>query len=214
MTPRRTLGSRAYRRLSPRARSFLANRAEFERNRDSWLASSTGQWVRIRDGVVEGLFATRNDAGFDFTSTTVSVFEIASQQAEQDRWSETKASTGSLLCEPFLDTDVPDQVFRADRTLELRGYSSSMIALLRLLALTGVWWNVIWWEEYDLDETDIMIGWSFNLKLMCVPVSMAFLFLVGWKEAVLCAAVVLASALGLMTTARNRAARWRAKNSA
>lgn len=98
-----------------------------------------------------------------------------------------KCTTGQLVCMPFLDTDVSDDLPRANAELARRGIGPVLRTILRAIAATGLWWNVLWWEWCALDFRDVLIGWASNLVLLA---------LLGLALAVLCLALGATTALG------------------
>lgn len=189
----------------PRADAFPRARDLFERSRSEWLPRFVGQWAVIRDGQLVGIFADAQSAGksADLSRDDTFLFLIRSQE-DEDAWLlKQNVRKWACICEPFLDTDDPEGVWNATRILELRGYTRSRIRILRLLALTGLWWNAFWWEWEGMDLWHVLVGWSFNCALIC-PLAAAIIWItVGPLSAILVAAVTLFGA-GLFVRAASR----------
>lgn len=69
-------------------------------------------------------------------------------------------STSALVCLPFLDTDEPEARDLANQILAERGFPLPAIRLLRGLAGIGLWYQVVLWEDFHLDLSDVLAGYG------------------------------------------------------
>lgn len=155
--------------LIPSATAFRRARARFERERDAWLAEHAGDYAVIRSNRVLG-FARNAEEAFALGDAArrgdTFVFRVRLVADEDATLRARYGSDWACICEPFLDTDMPQMVWEATRVLELRGYTPRQIRRLRLFAAGGLWWNVLWWEWVHLDLADVLLGWAFNCALL------------------------------------------------
>lgn len=72
-------------------------------------------------------------------------------------------STFSIIGERYLDTE-HDQEYIAQLEMELRsrGVTGFRRMFFEYLAASGLWWNIMWWECFSLDEKDVREGWRLN----------------------------------------------------
>lgn len=78
-------------------------------------------------------------------------------------------STSELLCRPFLDTDMPDDVRRADEELSKRGYPKWATKVIRVIFLVGLWTQAFIWEEFHLDISDVAAGYGLIFCGLSIP---------------------------------------------
>ena len=79
---------------------------------------------------------------------------------EARRWVRT-LPTDELVCMPFVDTDVPEELAAADAELARRGLSRSLVRALRRVAAVGLWWQVVDWDWASLGIFDVLFGYAF-----------------------------------------------------
>ena len=77
-----------------------------------------------------------------------------------------RVPTGQLLCIPFLDTDTTKDTALANAELSLRGYPSWLIAALRKVCALGLWYQLIVWEDFHLDLSDVAMGYGAPLVII------------------------------------------------
>ncbi|NRA46379.1 MAG: hypothetical protein HRU09_15615 [Oligoflexales bacterium] len=85
-----------------------------------------------------------------------------------------KLDIWELLCEPYLDVDMPDQLCFAEESLMRKGLSMNTNKRMHWVVGTGLWWNVFAWEWVSLDYTDVKKGWRINtglLAIMLLPIA-------------------------------------------
>lgn len=86
--------------------------------------------------------------------------------------------TWQILAEPYLDTE-NSQEWKDALAAELkeRGITGFSLYWRRAMTVSGLWWNVLWWEWAILGKRDIVLGWTLNLAIISSCV-IAWLF--GW----------------------------------
>jgi hypothetical protein len=155
-----------------RKESFLISRKAFEADREALMAEhgdDKGKMAVYEDGKLIKVHEGKCIEIYSDPCIYVNKWPFRIHYEEDlDSWPKVKASDWELICNPFLDTDTSDLTLEGDRILQLRGYSRIRISLLRFLALTGVWWNVFWWEWAMLDHRDIQLGWGCNMIVIAV----------------------------------------------
>lgn len=91
-----------------------------------------------------------------------------------------RQSTSELLCLPFLDTDVSEEVPIADEILRARGYPPRVIRFLRILCCIGLWHQFLFmWDWASLSLWDVIQGYAVPLAVIGVYVGMIFSLSVG-----------------------------------
>jgi hypothetical protein len=97
-------------------------------------------------------------------------------------------ATSALVCLPFLDTEQPKEEAVADQILAERGYSRLAVRILRALAGVGLWYQIIAWEDFHLDLSDVLAGYGVIVAGMGVFI---LIFSRPWGLGVLSLAAVL-----------------------
>jgi hypothetical protein len=189
----------------PRADAFPRARDFYDRSRAGWLPQFAEQLVVIRDGALVGFFPDERSAclNTDMTRDDTFAFLVEASEVEDAKLRNCMADDWVFICEPFLDTDDPDGVWKATRILELRGYSRMRIRLLRALALSGLLWNGFWGEWEHLDLGHVLLGWSLNCALVGPFIGALTWFTLGPLWGILSVATVLIGAT-LFARAANR----------
>lgn len=73
-------------------------------------------------------------------------------------------STFSIIGDRYLDTQHDDEYIQGlESELKRRGVTGLYRWVLEYIAASSLWWNVLWWDWYDLNERDVKIGWIQNL---------------------------------------------------
>lgn len=164
--------------MSSAQRRFVMNLRAFEAERASLIA-------RYGDGFavyVRGTFSHRVDeasaAARPWSDDDSAWFRIEHRFEQMARAALDPRPTDALLCEPFLDTDVPASLYEADMALAARGWRPARIAAARAALAPGLWWNALWWEWGQLDLRDALVGWALTLGAIAL-VSVASLRAVG-----------------------------------
>lgn len=107
-------------------------------------------------------------------------------------------STSALICIPFLDTDTKEDKRIADQVLAERGYAPFVVRVLRALAGVGLWYQVVLWEDFHLDLSDVLAGygvivgamgvlvllisWVWGIALLSLAVVLLLLAWLGWRR--------------------------------
>jgi hypothetical protein len=75
----------------------------------------------------------------------------------------------SLIGERYLDTQHSrEYIEKLEHQLKSRGVVGLRRWLYEYAAASSLWWNVLWWEWANLDQTDVAIGWKQNAALFSV----------------------------------------------
>jgi hypothetical protein len=153
--------------------SYKLSRRSFRKMRDDLIKAydkefSGNKYVVFENDLFIGVYDSEEDAWKNSSEINDHrwMFKLVSREDERKEYSSSEVSTWSLISEPFLDTDMPEWIYRANKTLKERGYSKNQILLLRIFAGTGLWWNIIWWEWGHFDGWDILQGWGCNSILI------------------------------------------------
>lgn len=89
-------------------------------------------------------------------------------------------STIELIGVRYLDTQHESNYLQAvEQELSRRKVVGPYRWALEYLAASAFWWNIVWWDEFNLSGTDIVIGWAFNLLAFCIPVGFVWHFIGG-----------------------------------
>jgi hypothetical protein len=164
--------------------------------REVWLQDHEGEVVLICSGKLIGFFPDTQT----LMRATESVFQdgayyftVQKQHIEDEQLLSRKLWTDwNCICEPYLDTDMPDSVWQATRLLQLRGYSSLKIRLLRLFAMCGLWLQIFMMEWVELGLRDVLAGWAFNSLFVGILLAL-IMFAIGYT-----AAALLVADLGIL----------------
>jgi hypothetical protein len=154
-------------------REFLQARRAFEARRGTLLAQHRGQWVAVRgddvlavDADRNALFARVRAAHPDVFAGDYISFEVVDAETEEAGLRAATDDVWTLLGESWLDTDLPQDRWRARRILELRGISGPRLAAYRLGAAAGFIWNGLRWEWIALGYEDAVLGWGWTASAL------------------------------------------------
>ena len=146
--------------------SFMEARKHFEQYQDRWSEEHPGEYVVIEGSTVLGFFNKEEASCYCESRDDVWHFEVLSKEAEAEEIRKSGASTWNCICEPFLDTDVPEHTYRANQVLLSRGFTPAIVISFRKLAYSGVWWNAFWGDWTCLGIDDVLGGWAWNIACL------------------------------------------------
>ena len=108
-------------------------------------------------------------------------------------------STLSLIGERYLDTQhSADELAAIESELVHRRVVGLKRWLLEYVAAASLWWNIIWWDDFNLDGRDIAYGWLGNLVSGLVIFYIAYKwFGPAWASIVLLLAHVITIRIGI-----------------
>ncbi len=201
-----SLGSLPRLAMSSAQRRFVANLRAFEAERAS-LVERYGDGFAV---YAKGTFSHRVDeasaAAQPWSDDETAWFRIESRSDQLARAALDPRPVDELLCEPFLDTDVPALLYDADVALAARGWGPARIAAARAALAPGLGWNALWWEWGRLDLRDALSGWALTLGAIAL-VSAVSLRAVGAELWWLAPAAALCAAASCVAAARRLGAR-------
>ena len=149
--------------LRDREQEFRHARRTFEARRAGLLRTHPGQHVAIRGdevlaatGELNALFDAVRNAHPDVFIGDYTRFEVIDAEEEQARFRDATADTWSLLAEPWLDTDMPEDRWRARRILHTRGITGWRLRRYRFAAALGLCWNIVRGEWAYMDYEDVL----------------------------------------------------------
>jgi hypothetical protein len=155
------------------ASEFERARRTFEARRDELLAGHRGQWVAIRGEAIlaidadrEALYPALHAAHPDLFPGDYDHFEIVDAATEAAGFRTAPDDTWSLLAEPWLDTDMPQDRWRARRILHARGFTGWRLAAYQAAAAAGFAWNGLRGEWMALDYEDAVLGWGWTASAL------------------------------------------------
>jgi hypothetical protein len=159
--------------LRDREQEFRHARRTFEARRAALLRTHPGQHVAIRgDEVIaattelNALFDAVRQARPDVFVGDYTRFEVIDADEEEARLRDATDDTWSLLAEPWLDTDMPQERWRARRILQARGIAGWRLRGYRFAAALGFCWNIVRGEWAGMDYDDVLLGWCWSLTLV------------------------------------------------
>lgn len=81
-----------------------------------------------------------------------------------------KRSTFSIIGDRYLDTQHDSSYIASlEGELKSRGIVGLKRVVFEYIAASSLWWNILWWELWDLDENDMKVGWFLNIPFFLVP---------------------------------------------